>query len=45
MLPKFEIFGHVKDIFKFIIEFKMKSMGLSDPKRVATFIALGGIVT
>ena len=45
-LPKFENFsGKVKDGFKFIEEFKMKSMGMTEPKQMATFIALGGIAT
>ena len=46
LLPKFEIFlGQVKDGFKFIEEFKMKSMGMTEPKQMATFIVLGGIAT
>ena len=46
VLPKFEkISGLVKDRFKFIEEFKMKSVGMTEPKQMATFIALGGIVT
>ena len=46
LLPKFENFsGQVKDGFKFIEEFKMKSVGMTEPKRMATFIALGGIAT
>ena len=46
LLPKSEKnFGQVKDGFKFIEEFKMKSVGMTEPKRMATFIALGGIAT
>ena len=46
LLPKFKIFlGQVKDGFKFIEEFKMKSVGMTEPKQMATFIALGGIAT
>ena len=46
LLPKFENFsGQVKDGFKFIEEFKMKSVGMTEPKQMATFIALGGIAT
>ena len=46
LLPKFEKFsGQVKDGFKFIKEFKMKSVGMTEPKQMATFIALGGIAT
>ena len=37
--------GQVKDGFKFIKEIKIKSVGMSDPKCVATFVALGGIAT
>ena len=45
-MPKFENFsGQVKDGFKFIEEFKMKSVGMTEPKQMATFIALGGIAT
>ena len=29
----------------FIEEFKMKSVGMTEPKQMATFIALGGIAT
>ena len=35
----------VKDGFKFIEELKMKSIGMTEPKQMATFIALGGIAT
>ena len=46
LLPKFENFsGQVKDGFKFIEEFKLKSVGMTEPKQMATFIALGGIAT
>ena len=46
MLPKFENFsGLVKDGFKFIEEFKMKSVGMGEAKKMATFMALGGIAT
>ena len=46
LLPKFEkILGQVKDGFKFIEEFKMKSVWMTEPKQMATFIALGGIAT
>ena len=46
LLPKIENFsGQVKDGFKFIEEFKMKSVGMTEPKQMATFIALGGIAT
>ena len=46
LLLKFENFsGQVKDGFKFIEEFKMKSVGMTEPKQMATFIALGGIAT
>ena len=46
LLPKFEILlGQVKDGFKFIEEFKIKSVGMTEPKQMATFIALGGIAT
>ena len=46
MLPKFEKkSGLVKDRFKSIEEFKMKSIGMTEPKQMATFIALGGIAT
>ena len=46
LLPKFEKnSGQVKDGFKFIKEFKMKSVGMTEPKQMATFIALGGIAT
>ena len=46
MLPKFEKFsGLVKDGFKFIEEFKMKSVGMGEAKKMATFRALGGIAT
>ena len=46
LLPKFENFsGQVKDGFKFIEKFKMKSVGMTEPKKMATFIALGGIAT
>ena len=46
LLPKFEIFlGQVKDGFKFIEEFKTKSVGMTEPKQMATLIALGGIAT
>ena len=46
LLPKFENFlGKVKDGFKFKEEFKMKSVGMTEPKRMATFVALGGIAT
>ncbi len=46
LLPKFKNFsGKVKDGFKFIEEFKMKSVGMTEPKRMATFVALGGIAT
>ena len=45
-LPKFENFsGQVKDGFKIIEEFKKKSVGMTEPKQMATFIALGGIAT
>ena len=37
--------GHFKDGFKFIDEFKMKSMGMTEPKKMATFIALSGIAS
>ena len=44
LLPKFEkISSQVKDVFKFIEEFIMKSVGMTEPKQMATFIALGGI--
>ena len=43
-LPKFENFlGQVKDGFKFVEEFKLKSVGMMEPKIMATFVALGGI--
>ena len=46
MLPKNGNFsGLVKEGFKFIEEFKMKSVGKREAKRIATFIALGGIAT
>ena len=46
LLPKFEIFlGKVKDGFKFIKEFKMKSVRMMEPKRMATLVALMGIAT
>ena len=46
LLPKFENFsGKVKDGFKFIEEFKMKSVGMTEPKCMATFVAFGGIAT
>ena len=46
LLPKFENFsGQVKDGFKFIEEFKMKSVGMTEPKQMDTFIALGSIAT
>ena len=46
LLPKFENFlGKVKDSFIFIEEFKMKSVGMTEHKRMATFVALGGIAT
>ena len=46
MLPKFENFsGLVKDGFKFKEEFKMKSVGMSEPKHMAIFVALRGIAT
>ena len=38
MLPKFQNFlGQLKDGFKFIEEFKKKSVGMCEPKCVATF--------
>ena len=41
MLPKFENFsGQVKDGSKLIEEFKLKSMGISEPKRMAPYVAL-----
>ena len=44
MLPKFEeISGLVKESFNFIEEFKIKSVGIKEAKRIATFNALGGI--
>ena len=44
--PKFVNFSvHFKDGFKFIEEFKMKSVGMTEPKQMATFIALGGVAT
>ena len=46
LLPKFQKnLGQVKDGFKLIKEFKMKSVGMTEPKQMATFIALGGIAT
>ena len=46
MLPKYKFFfGLVKDGFKFIEKFEMKSVGMTEPKQMATFIALGDIVT
>ena len=46
LLPKFENFlGKVKDGFKFIENFKMKSVGMTEPKRVATYVALDDIAT
>ena len=46
MLPKFENFsGQVKDGFKFIEEFKMKFVGMTELKKRATFIELVGITT
>ena len=46
LLPKFEIFfGQVKDGFKLIEELNMKSVEMTEPKQMATFIALGGIAT
>ena len=46
MLPKFENFlGQVKDGFKSIEELKMKIVGMSEPLRMVTFVALGGIAT
>ena len=46
LLPKFENFlGKVKDGFKFIEKFKMKSVGMTEPKHMATSIALSGIAT
>ena len=45
-MPKFENFsGQVKDGFKFIEEFEIKSVGMTEPKQMATFIAPGGIAT
>ena len=44
LLPEFKnFFCKVKDGFKFIEEIIMKSIGMTKPKRMATFIALGGI--
>ena len=37
--------GQVKDGFKFIEEFKIKSMRITEPKQMATFLALGVIAT
>ena len=46
LLPKFKNFlGQVKDDFNLIEEFMMKSVGMTEPKQMATFIALGGIAT
>ena len=46
LLPKFENFlGKVKDGYKFIEELKMKHVGMTEPKHMATFVALGGIAT
>ena len=46
LLPKFKNFsGQVKDGFKSIEEFKMKSLGMTELKQMATFIALGVIAT
>ena len=46
MLLKFEKFsGLVKERFELIEEFKMKSIGMTELKQMATFIALGGIAT
>ena len=44
--PKFENYsGQVKDGFKSIEDFRMKPMGINEPKKLATFIAIGGIAT
>ena len=46
LLPKFKKkLGQVKDGFKFIEEFKIKSVRMTEPKQMAIFIALGGIAT
>ena len=46
LLLKFENFsGQVKDGFRFIEELKMKYVWMTEPKQMATFIALGGIAT
>ena len=46
LLPKFKNFsGQVKYGFEFIEELKMKSVGMTEPKKMATYIALGGIAT
>ena len=40
---KFEIFlGQVKEGFRFIKEFEMKSVGLTEPKQMGTFMHLAG---
>ena len=46
LLTKFKKFsGQVKDGFKFIEESNMKSVRIIEPKKMATFIALGGIAS
>ena len=41
LLPKFKFFlGQVKDGFKFIEEFKMKSVGMTEPKQMATSVVV-----
>lgn len=35
----------VKDKFKFLKEFKIESLGMGEAKKMAIFIALGGIAT
>ena len=44
MLSKFgKISGLVKDGFKFIEELEMKSVGMGEAKKMATFMAISGI--
>ena len=46
LLPKFENFSdQVKDGFKLIEKFKIKSVDMTEPKQMATFKALSGIAT
>ena len=46
MLPKFGNFlGQIKDVFKYIEEFKKNRLGMSEPKCMVIFVALIGIAT